>query len=257
MQTVSGYFDLINQYLGGNILYIFVIAAWIIFICRLERKRRRIILTMLLLLFLAVYNPLSHALLVKLTGETATYYRFLWLLPAHIMFAFFVYEAISRIGRIKVQLFTVCVVCIGIFCMTVKKEELQLPDNASQIPMDTIEVAANLEELMEAEGVDETKIIADLHIYNTIRQYDAKICLHMEPAYSLDPELDTEDSLGIMSMLAYNRDDISPTFVSDYLEAAKIDYVIISINNDISLAYMQKLHWQIIATTSAYHILQY
>lgn len=257
MQTVSGFFDLIKQYLGGNALYIFVIAGWMVFISRLKRPERRITLTMLAIIILAVYNPLSHALLVKLTREASTYYRFLWLLPAHIMLVFFIYEGLRRIGHLKVQFLAVCIVCVGIFCVTISKEELYLPENASQIPEDTLEVAAALEEIREAENRESIMILADLHTFNTIRQYSSKIRLLLEPVYSLEPERNTADSLGIMSMLEYNRNDIPAQPLNDYLNTCAVDYLVININNDISLSYMQRLHWQIVATTSAYHILQY
>ena len=79
----------------------------------------------------------------------------------------------------------------------------------------------------------------------------------IEPPYSVNPEENTPDSLGIMSMLEYNRDDIPPQAVNDHLLDCQVDYLVININNNISLSYMQRLHWQIVATTTSYHILQY
>ena len=186
MQTVSGFFDLIKQYLGGNAFYIFVIAGWFVLICRLNRSKRRIALNTLALLLLGVYNPLSHMMLVRLTGETATYYRFLWLLPAHIMLVFFAYEGIQRIEHLKLQLLAVCIICIGIFCITITRDELRLPKNASQIPEDTLEVAVYLDELRKTENAEFIKILADLHTSNTIRQYNSKIQLLIETPYSVN-----------------------------------------------------------------------
>ena len=60
-----------------------------------------------------------------------------------------------------------------------------------------------------------------------------------------------------MEMLIDNRDDLDASTVNKTLSANNVDYLVVNCNNSISLSYMQGLHWQIVATTSTYHILQY
>lgn len=258
MQTVSGYLNLIEQYIGQNTLYILIIAAWLVFISRLKLRKRRITITFIIILILTVYNPLSYQILIKLTEETATYYRFLWILPAHIMLTYFVYGEIQEIHHLKIQLITVCIICIGMFYIIIPKEDLLLPENASQIPLDTLEVAMQLDSLITENKKNKIKIIADQHICHTLRQYDSRICYLVEPlTETLDPELTEASGFGIMSMLMYNRNDIPPEIVNSILNTGEIDFLIVSISNDISLDYMQQINWQITATTSAYCILEY
>lgn len=244
--------------MGGNALYIFVIAGTILLIYSLKKEKRGTAILTILFLILMLYNPISYSILTKVTGNTDTYYRFLWLVPAHIMLAFFIYESIRKIESLKWQLLVVSVICVGILYMTVSKENISLPDNASQVSTDTLEIATQLDTIMAADNVQSVTIIVDQNVFNALRQYDARICFPVDlPFEGLSPERKTENILGIMSMLMYNRNDIPSEVICSLLEEAKVDYLVINIANDISLAYMQQLGWQIVATTSAYHILQY
>lgn len=59
MQVVNGFWDMLHQYMGGNILYLFAALAWILFLYQLKKQERRVALLAALLLFAAVFNPLS------------------------------------------------------------------------------------------------------------------------------------------------------------------------------------------------------
>ena len=64
MQTVNGFGDMVQQYIGQNILYIFAIFAWFLLLSQWKKQERRVALMAALLLLAAVFNPWSYQLLV-------------------------------------------------------------------------------------------------------------------------------------------------------------------------------------------------
>lgn len=258
MQSVNGFFDMLSQFVNGNALYAIVAAAYLLFIYMLRKRERHVAVAALLLLVLLIHNPVSYYILGEKLGYKITYYRFLWIVPYVPLFAYFIYEAIRRITNKKYRMVLVSVVCAGIVCISVKPGELALPDNPYQIPDETIEVAENLQTLLEQDNETSTVILADMYISNTIRQYKAHICLPFDlfGLGQLDSDLKEETSAGLMSMLMYNRNDISQEAIKRIVEENEIEYLVIRRENDVSLTYMQQMNWQIAGSTSSYYILR-
>lgn len=257
MQTVNGFGDMVQQYIGQNILYIFAIFAWFLLLSQWKKQERRVALMAALLLLAAVFNPWSYQLLVSFTKQRNTYYRFFWLIPCEGLAAFFIYESLQKIRNLKHRLLLVSGICIGLLCISTSKENWKLPENSYQLSFDILEVAEQLKDLRTESGQDQITIIADTNISNVIRQYDGNICLPLAN-YQFGGMDGTEGEVpAVMVMLMNNQEHLDAAMVKETLASNEVDYLVISINNDISLSYMQRLHWQIAVTTSAYHILQY
>lgn len=258
MHSFSSFIDMLKQFANGNGLYAILVVAYLMFLLQLREKERYIAVIAFILLVIGLFNPLSYIIFEKKMGSSATYYRFLWIIPYVQLFAYFIYESIRRFKNKKFRIMLVCLVCAGILWTSVKPEDLALPDNVYQIPDETLEVAVQLETLMEESGKESAMILADTFICDGIRQYNANIYLPFSifAIASVDPGLKDDTAFGLMSMLMYNRNDISEEVVERIVEEKDIEYLILAMNNDISLAYMQQMNWQIVATTSSYYILR-
>lgn len=257
MQSVDGFRSMLQQYIGQNIAYLFVVLALFIFLSRQKKQIRLTAVIAILLLFVAIFNPISYKLLVNFSGQEKTYYRFFWLIPCEAAMAYFVYESIQCIENLKYKLILVCGICIGLLLLNTSQEEWQLPENSYQLPYDILEVAWELDELRTEKNKEKITVLADTNISHVIREYDATICFPFTNYHVGKPKSLKGDVAAIMNMLEDNRDDLDAATVEETLSANNVDYLVINRNNAISLSYMQELHWQIIATTSAYHILQY
>ena len=256
MQQVYGFFDMLQQFVNGNPLYILVWAAGILLLINLKKKERYIAALAFLILILGIFNPISYQMLIEKTGRTAEYYRFLWLIPYAALLAYLVYAAFNSIKNNIYRLIIVSAVCIITLCGRIKAEDLKLPDNAYQIPDEVVEVAVQLEELMEMHGETNAVILSDYYISNIIRQYDANICL---PFYGYDisvgPNLQSKDMYGLISMLIYNENDMPQDAIEMIVEGNQIAYLVLPKGNDVSIAYMQQMGWEIAGETSGYYIL--
>ena len=248
---------MLQQYTGRNILYVFVALSFILFLYEKDKRERCTALIVIVLLSIVLFNPWSYDFLIKVTSQNATYYRFLWLFPCEVSFAFFIYKGLQHIKNLKHQMVFVCGICIGVLCLCTRLDEWNLPENPYQIPSEIIEVSEALKTLRVENSQKQSVIIGDAAIYYTLRQYDANTCFPF-------PRFDVTEWNGgnvgpevIMFILMNNRNDIDPHDTQNVLEANKIDYLVIHINNTISLEYLQQLGWQVVATTSAYHILEY
>lgn len=257
MQIVNGFYDMLQQYTGKNILYLFVIVAWILFLSQQEKSERWTAIISAFLLLLAVFNPFSYRLLLQLSGQEQTYYRFFWLIPCEFAMAYFLYETMHCIKNLKQKLFLSCGLCMGLLLLNTSGEEWKLPENSYQLSYDILEIAWELEELREEENKESITILADTTISHVIREYDANICFPFTSYHVGKPKSLKGDAAAIMEMLIDNRDDLDASTVNKTLSANNVDYLVVNCNNSISLSYMQGLHWQIVATTSTYHILQY
>ncbi len=258
MQSVNGFWDMLQQFTDGNVLYAFAGIAAMAFLYYLKKKERRIAVIAVIFLIIAVYNPVSYGIFGTKLDNTAQYYRFLWIIPYTVLFAYFIYEMISRIRNKKYRMVLICVLCAGILGISIEAEELELPDNAWQIPDETLEVAEQLKSLMKENNEPSAVVLCDLYISNTIRQYDANICL---PFLSygisvLEADYDEENVFGLMAMLMYNRNDLSKETVGRIIAEKGIEYLVIDMSNSISLSYMREMGWQIASSSSSYHILQ-
>ena len=175
MQVVNGFWDMLHQYMGGNILYLFAALAWILFLYQLKKQERRVALLAALLLFAAVFNPLSYRILITVTGQVKTYYRFLWIIPWETAIAYLLYEGMQRMDNLRHRLLLVCGICLGLLCMNTSREQWRLPENSYQLSYDILEVAEHLKSLRTEAGRDRITILADTNICHAIREYDASI----------------------------------------------------------------------------------
>lgn len=257
MQTATGFFNMIEQFIGENPLYVVAGVGCCLYMYLLEKHAKRTGLIAVFLLLIGVYNPISYRILGDKAGFSVTYYRFLWIIPYSLLFVYALYELIRQIEGIKSRLALVMVVCATILCMNIDKEELKLPDSAYQIPIESIEVAEQIEILMSQNEEEDVVVLADVSINHTIRQYDAHIAFPFEKfdLGMVDPALNEETTLGLMSMLMNDRNDISEEAIEEIVMTNKIDYLVINMQNMISLEYMQEMDWRIVAATSTYYIL--
>ena len=161
------------------------------------------------------------------------------------------------INNTRHKLAIISIFCILSLFIFTNKENWKFPENSYQISSETIEVAESLKLLREEEGQERVTILADTNICHSIREYDANICLPFSFYVINDLNGVKGNVPAIMSMLMNNQNNWDTSMVIDTLESNNIDYLVINISNDVSLAYMQQLHWQIVATTTSYHILQY
>lgn len=257
MQSVHGFFDMICQFINGNVFYALAGISFFLLLYFCGKKERNIAITAALLLLVLVYNPVSYQIIGVKMDYVKTYYRFLWLFPAASLLAYLVYKIILKFCDKKYRMVFVCMVCAGVLFFHVAPEELKLPDNAWQIPDETLEVAEQLKTLMREKNESNAVILCDLYIGNTIRQYDSGFCFPFKHFgfYELEADLDEETVHGLMSMLMYNRNDISKDAVGKIIQENQIEYLVINAVNDVSLAYMEEMGWQIVSSTSSYHIL--
>lgn len=257
MQTVNGFWDMLEQYTGKSVVYLFVILAWIFFLFEMDKKSRKAVILAFALLLVTIFNPYSYNILIKLTGQYKTYYRLLWIFPCEIALSFFIYKSMDFINNTRHKLAIISIFCILSLFIFTNKENWKFPENSYQISSETIEVAESLKLLREEEGQERVTILADTNICHSIREYDANICLPFSFYVINDLNGVKGNVPAIMSMLMNNQNNWDTSMVIDTLESNNIDYLVINISNDVSLAYMQQLHWQIVATTTSYHILQY
>lgn len=258
MQSVNGFFDMICQFVNGNSLYVMVCVAFLCWLFFLKKKEKSVAVVAALLLIVLVYNPISFQIIGVRLGYIKTYYRFFWIVPYVLMLAYLVYMVICKIRNKNYRLILICMVCIGVLCIKISPDELKLPENAWQIPDETLEVAEQLKILMSEKEESNAVILCDLYIGNTIRQYYADIRLPFKHFGfdEIEADLDEETVYGLMSMLINNRNDISREAIRKIIEENHIDYLVVDMENNVSLTYMQELGWQIVSVTSSYYILR-
>lgn len=255
MQAVNGFGDLINQFINGNILYVLSIIGGLMYVCKLEKEQQKRVIFSLVIIILTILNPISFEIIGKKIGYTAEYYRFLWVIPFELLLAYFVYEAMRQLENIKQRLILVLIICALVLLQSVNVEELRLPENAYQISNDVIEVSDILDELMEVEGKEDVTIIGDMLIVNQIRQYNGNIKLIYAPN-SIDANRNDETHVGLMSMLMYNRADLSAEAIEKIQKTHEIDYIVVNSINTTAIAYMQQLNWKIVGWSTSYMILE-
>ncbi len=257
MLNVNNFYETFTMYVGNNILYLFIPIAILVFFMQLKKEYKKIGGVIGLILVFAIYNPISYKLIQK-AGEGSAYYRFLWIVPSWLAIGYLLYEVIKLIENRYIQLLVVCLISMGIIAGNVDSSELALKENVYQIPSEIINIAEQLNILMEIDGVGEARIIADYQVCNTIRQYDARILFPITPIAisSLDSNLSEENINGVISMLCNNRADILTNVVVEILEKEDIKYVIINKNHTISYDYMINLSWEICGESSNYYILK-
>lgn len=258
MQNTNEFILVLQQFFSQNIVYALAGLGGLLYIHYLSPKERHTTVLAVLAFVIIIFNPIVFECIVLKFNLSAEYYRFFWMMPYHMAVAYLIYTAIQKIKNANIRFIYVCITVIGIILLNVQADNLKLPDNSYQIPDETLEVAETLKQLVPKEHAEIT-VLADNTINNTIRQYDSHIRLPFNKYTQggVDPETNTETIEGLASMLMYNQDNLSANSIRTIIDERRIDYLVISINNDISLSYMQRLHWQIVATTSAYHILQY
>lgn len=257
MSAEIGFVDTLKGFMGQNPLYILAGVAWIVYVSRLEMKKKKKAVCMLLILIIAVFNPYIYWDVAARIGQTSTYYRFLWIIPYGMAFVYFLYEMIRQIENIKYRLALVAAVCV--FILYVNAQNWKAPDSIYQLPSDVIDVADALEILREKSGDDHTVILADMNISGIIRMYDANIYLPFSDSFALqkvNPQLNVESALGLMSMLMYNRNNFPAEVVERIVEKNAIDYLIVSKENQISAGYLYKLGWRVASATEEYYIFE-
>ena len=258
MQNTTEFILVLQQFFSKNIIYALAGLGGLLYIRDLSQKERRTAILAILAFSLLIFNPIVFECIVLKFNFTAEYYRFFWIMPYHIAIAYLIWSAIQQVKNANIRFIYVCVTVMGIVLLNVQTNDLKLPDNSYQIPDETLEVAETLKQLASEEN-EVITVLADNTINNTIRQYDSHIRLPFNKYTfgGVTPETNTETIEGFTSMLMYNQDNLSANSIRKIIDERHIDYLVISINNGISLSYMEHLHWQIVATTSAYHILQY
>jgi len=256
MQSVSGFFDLIKQFVNGDGLYAIVCAIGLSFVFKLNIRDKKIALLTGVIFILAVFNPISFSLLSGYPGFEAGYYRLLWIVPVTLIMAYGLGEIIGAVNK-KTRLLLVIIVCICIVNIYIPKENLCMPDNIYQIPDETVDVANELERLRIESNKEQIRVVTDDKLANTIRQYNANICLVLEPhkASQLKDEYD-EGYYGLYFMLLNDRDNMDVEHVKMIMLGQRIDYLVVSVNNRVTLGYLFDNGWINVGSTSQYVILE-
>lgn len=257
MATENGFFDVLQQFMGGNPLYAFVPCAIFLLLMNLSKGHRKAGIFAMAMFVLLIFNPISYRILLGKFGLQATYYRLLWMIPNVPLLAYLIYEAIRTIKDAKGRMFLVIMICLAIFATNVRPENLRLPSNIYQVSDDVVGICDQLEELIGERGETNANIVTDPIICNVVRQYDAHICLKalLWGTYSLNPEWNSEDALSLMSMLTYDRNDMPSDMVGRIIENYQIEFLVPPKANVNFIGYMQQLGWDVVGETEGYYIL--
>lgn len=258
MQTVSSFEDMLRQFTTGNVLYLLSVIALLIFFFKSNKNERKIFIGTILLLVLVIFNPISFQIICSKLGFLNRYYRFMWILPYNITIAYLLFESIRTIKKDIYKLLVVIITSFLIISNSGAFYLIHLPQNIYQLPTDVMEVAFELEDLMEKNEQSQIRIIADVQVSNSIREYNADICLPLERwDFSAVPlNLYNAMPFSLMAMLIENRTDIVAEEIERGIEDYKIDYLVIPTQNQDAIYYMQCINCVIVGGTTNYTIMQ-
>lgn len=257
MLSTNGWSDTFKQFINGNALYAIIIVVFLTYIYKLNRKEKKVAVITVLLMIIVIFNPISYDIIANKLNHSAQYYRFMWIIPYGLILAYGIGEIIANVDK-KVRLCFTLIVCASIIIISVPKERLKLPDNRYQIPLETIDVANELERLRVENEKEQVWVITDANIANTIRQYNANICYSVNTfhIYNFDKDLNEETVNGLCSMLMYNRNDISAEAIKDIVVQNNVDYLVVSNENQVTLNYLYENGWISSGDTEQYTILE-
>lgn len=257
MQSVNSFGDMIKQFINGNGLYVLVCIIALSIILNLKNKNRKVVVLTILILVIVVLNPISFQILSKRDEFLAGYYRLLWIIPYGLILAYGMGEILDKVQK-KVRVFVVFFSCMIIFYIYVPKEDLRLPDNKYQIPDETIYVADELERLRVENDKEQVRVFIDEKLGNTIRQYNAKICLCVDinRVDEFTDDYNDYNNFGLYYMLVNNRTDIPPEKVISIAQNYITDYLVISDDNQNVMVYLLQNGWLSVGKTPQYTILE-
>lgn len=257
METQNGFFDVLQQFMGGNPLYVFVLCAAILLLMNLSKGYRRAAIFAMVVFVLFIFNPISYRILLDKFGLYKTYYRFLWMIPTVPLLAYLFYETVCTVKDAKGRVLLVIMTCLAVFATNIRPENMQLPSNVYQISDDVVDICNQLENLIGKRGETMANIVTDPNISNVVRQYDAHVCLKATVRWTntIDLGLYSEDALSLMSMLTYDRNDMPIDAVGRIIENYQIDYLVPPKVNVNFIGYMQQLGWNVVGETEGYYIL--
>lgn len=257
MEAENGFFDMLQQFMGGNPLYAFMPCAVFLLLMNLQKEHRKLGLVAVTMFVVLIFNPISYKILLDKFGLQRTYYRFLWMIPIVPLFAYLIYEVIRTIKDAKWRIFMVIMTCLVIFATSTRLGSFQLPSNIYQVPDDVVEICNQLENLVEEHDKATVNIVTDPNICNVIRQYDAHVCLKalLWGTEALNPERNSEDATTLMSMLTYDRNDMPSDIVGRIIENNQIEFLVPPKANVNFIEYMQQLGWNVVGETEGYYIL--
>lgn len=254
---MQAFFDMIKSFFGGNGLYALVFLIVLSYIGIMQKKEKKIFILIIVILTILIFNPISYNILSVKSEFKAGYYRFLWICPYGLILAYGLGEIIKTVDK-KSRVGIAFISCMLIFAICIPKHRLALPDNKYQIPDETVYVGDELERLRIENDKDQVRVFVDMNLGNTIRQYNANICLCIDinRVNKFSPDYNEYDHYGLYFMLANNRTDIPPENVARIAKNHIVDYLVISDENQNVLTYLLGNGWISVGKTPQYTIIE-
>lgn len=181
-----------NYLLGG--LFVLSIGYYAGKALRFDQTLGRSALLALLFPFLTVFNPLVYRYIIPISDSSASYYRFIWILPLVALSSCFLVELVSLTGHalpaptsnkasaqssrsgIVVSVLVAFILCAAIlFSGTsyLKKENITPPENKFTISRATLDISQFIQD--DPDHRDGDVVLAPTQIMMELQAYDSTI----------------------------------------------------------------------------------
>lgn len=231
MSEVSNVFSVLKQYNGDSWFFLFFLAAAGYLLATGEREERRKILLVAAAAVLLVFNDLSLRIVSKVVGS-ATYYRFLWMIPIVPLVGYVLVDLFIRrktaAGKGVVAVMAALMLALG-GTSCVNRDTLELPSRVHYVDPEIITMG----ELIEADKNREfPRVASSVEIALPIRLTNSSLRnVIKRNTYFKNGEITTNTGSNRRQKWAYrlvNGETLKAETIQNLIEKGKIDYFVIA-----------------------------
>lgn len=244
----------------GNMPYFILYLGCLLYLGRYGSKlMKQIFVWPFVILLVTVYNPLVMGFVLGMTDWSDRYYRFFWLMPVGILYAYMFATIIDKQQRKDAKFAIVLLVaCMVLLCGNTQIKEV--PDENIYKMDDYI---LELSELIEEEKTaDQPVVVFDRNVYYQIRQYDATILMAVNNVEmtlygeKMADELDSEEQYldqGHAAGLFVRGVEVDANLVNEIFEERNAEFFVRNVDY-YSDEYIQSLNLSYVGEVDGYEV---
>lgn len=248
----AGFLECLKLFTGESPLYLAVpLMAALLAVLKPSARRQ---LLFAALLSLAVYNSFTMGIYRSVVGETATFYRLLWLFPGWIAAGYLAVSLLRFIKNDAVMVAVSAALIAAALTGVTRRNGLSLPDNKYQIYHEVIEAADIMQADMDERGLEFAKVMCGRNTAITLREYNAHLLLSFSPK-RLTQLLERGAKTGIRRTtyeFMTNQPGQKRRKARRLLKKAGVEYIVCPREAKKTRKYLRKLKWKVIGETDNY-----